>query len=258
MRLRRLRKKVVSTIALLSVGLLGVSPTVATAGDSASVSIRSENPVGPDHVDLVLEEGLEDAAVKTTPSGKQVEWMIQTPDSSHSRSFSVDAPGDVRLEKDKKSGAVLVYSDSEPYTLINSPWAKDATGKDLSTYYEISGNQVTQIVVPDADTSYPIVSDPRVNWGIVSGHIYFSKEETRRMAAGAAAVAAISPFWFAVPPPLGQQLAIWWGGHSILISGWATAAHAQNKCLSLKVGAAGNVWPPSIGVSPEHYSRGCA
>lgn len=52
------------------------------------------------------------------------------------------------------------------------------------------------------------------------------------MAAGAAAVAAISPFWFAIPLPLGQNLAIWWGGHCVVISGWATAAHAQNNCLS--------------------------
>lgn len=70
MSLRWLRKKVVSAVVLLSVGLLGVSPAVATAESSGSVSVRSENPVGPEHVDLVLEGGLEDAAVKTTPSGK--------------------------------------------------------------------------------------------------------------------------------------------------------------------------------------------
>ncbi len=145
-----------------------------------------------------------------------------------------------------------------PCTLINAPWAKDAIGKDLPTYYEIAGNPVTQIVIPDADTSYPITSNLRVNWGMVSEHNYFSKEETRRMVAGVVGVAAISPFWFAVPPPFGQKLEIWWGSHSALISGWATAAHAKNKCLPLKVLATGNVWLPSIGVTPEHYSKGCS
>ena len=38
----------------------------------------------------------------------------------------------------------------------------------------------------------------------------------------------------------------------------AHAVTAQDKCLAIKVGATGSVTPPSVGVTPEHYTDGCA
>lgn len=71
-----------------------------------------------------------------------------------------------------------------------------------------------------------------------------------------------SGFWFILdlaPPPFGEVLGVWWATHSVEVTGWAAAAAAQDKCLALKVGATGNILPkPSIGVTPEHYTDGCA
>lgn len=194
-----------------------------------------------------------------TPSGIQLEWTIESSEDDHHRSYEIEVDGKGELSVDQTSGALVVKVDGVNTALINTPWAHDANGRSLPTHYEVEGNAFTQVVETDGlDVSYPIIADPRVNWGIVSGHIYFSKEETRRMAAGSAAGAAISPFWVLVPPPVGPALGAWWIQNSLNVTVWATAATAQNKCLALKVGATTTVVPPSLGVSPEHYTVGCA
>lgn len=194
-----------------------------------------------------------------TPSGIQLEWQIESPEDAHQRSYEIEADGKVELSIDQTSGALLVKVDGVNTALINAPWAHDANGQSLPTHYEVEGNVFTQVVETNGlDVSYPITADPRVNWGIVSGHVYFSKEETRKMAAGTAAGAAISPFWVLVPPPFGEALGLWWVDNMMNVTVWATAATAQDKCLALKVGATGSVAPPSVGITPEHYTEGCA
>lgn len=194
-----------------------------------------------------------------TPSGIQLEWKIESPEDDHQRAYKVEADGKVELSIDQSSGALLVKVDGVNTALINAPWAYDLDGQSLPTHFEVEGNVFTQVVETDGlDVSYPVTADPRVNWGIVSGHVYFSKEETRRMAAGSAAGAAITPFWVLVPPPLGEALGVWWANNTVNVTVWATAATAQDKCLALKVGATGSVTPPSVGVTPEHYTEGCA
>ncbi|MBH5297620.1 hypothetical protein [Corynebacterium ulcerans] len=205
---------------------------------------------------VLSDEGVEQ--VIDTPSGKQFEWKIASPTESHQRIFKVKSDAAVKLSIDETSGAVVVNLNGTDTALINSPWAYDANGVPQPTHYEVNGDTFTQIVETNGEyTAYPITADPRVNWGIVSGHIYFSKEETRRVAAGAASAAAISPFWVLVPPPFGEALGTWWANNSTNITIWATAAVAQNKCLALKVGATGQVTPPSLGISSEHYTDGC-
>ncbi|MFB8278001.1 hypothetical protein [Nocardia colli] len=97
---------------------------------------------------------------------------------------------------------------------------------------------------------------PWVNWGIVSGHVYFNKADTAKLAAGAASSALIGLVAAAIPV-VGQAFAVWWVSHSVEVAIWATAATAQNKCLALKVGGGGGGVPPSVIVTPEHFTEGC-
>lgn len=249
-----LHKAVLATA--LSVSIIGsfvpavsASPqTIESQSPEKSDNQLAITPISGNEIDLDID----------TPSGNQMEWTIDGPEDSHEITFSVESSKEVRLEIDESSGAVIVYLDEEPSALINSPWAKDSNGDDVETYFKINGNKVTQYVDHLEDGSlYPIIADPRVNWGVISGHIYFSKDETRKMAGGAAGVMAISPFFAMIPPPVGDKVALWWGIHSFEVAMWAATAHDQGKCLALKVGYAGNIYPPSVGMSPEHYTDGC-
>ncbi|WP_141758237.1 hypothetical protein [Corynebacterium sp. HMSC068G04] len=261
-----MRKAIFRTVVTLcvSASVLGTSSSIALAEERTEyvVSNKSENSLGTPHLESISIQPLSEDGIEReieTPNGSQFEWSIQTPESSHQSSFKVKASGDVQLAVDETSGALTVNVDGETQALIDAPWAHGANGEDLATHYEVDGDTFTQYVEPaPSKSAYPITADPRVNWGKISGHIYFSKEETRRMGASTAAAFAVTPFWVLVPPPVGEVLGVWWGAHASEISAWSAAAIAQNKCLALKVGVTGGWNPPSIGVSPEHYTNGCA
>lgn len=44
--------------------------------------------------------------------------------------------------------------------IIDAPWAKDANGKDVNTYYRKEGNKLIQVVDFDKNTAFPVVADP--------------------------------------------------------------------------------------------------
>ena len=71
---------------------------------------------------------------------------------------------------------------------IESPWAKDANGVDVDTYYVAEGSVLTQIVsYRSADTAYPVIADPYFDRpNIVQYRIRFNRAETATMASGGA------------------------------------------------------------------------
>lgn len=50
-----------------------------------------------------------------------------------------------------------------PLAVIASPWAYDADGHSLPTYFQVNGNQIAQIVDTSA-AQFPVVADPSVWW----------------------------------------------------------------------------------------------
>lgn len=60
---------------------------------------------------------------------------------------------------------------------VAAPWARDATGDDVPTHYEISGNTITQVVDFAVDTVFPVIADPSV---IQTTYLY-SRADVERM-----------------------------------------------------------------------------
>ena len=65
---------------------------------------------------------------------------------------------------------------------LDAPWAIDATGASVKTWYEIRQSTIVQHVEPNSSTQFPIVADPF--WipflGIVGGH--FTRHALTQMA----------------------------------------------------------------------------
>src|SRR4051812_19016256 len=76
------------------------------------------------------------------------------------------------------------------------PWARDAAGRRIPTYYKLDGTTLIQVVEHRAaGTSYPVVADPKVSIGLFELTVTFSRSETAYIAGkaadgGAAAVGA--------------------------------------------------------------------
>jgi predicted secreted protein len=55
----------------------------------------------------------------------------------------------------------IVNQENVIIGIIDKPWAYDANGKDISTYYKVHGNdELVQVVEFDEDDAFPIVADP--------------------------------------------------------------------------------------------------
>lgn len=62
---------------------------------------------------------------------------------------------------DGDRGAVFIIKDNaEVIGVIKSPWAKDADGNNIDTYYEIKDNILIQHIEFDKNTKFPVVADP--------------------------------------------------------------------------------------------------
>ncbi|WP_156496015.1 hypothetical protein [Microbacterium sp. T32] len=95
---------------------------------------------------------------------------------------------------------------------IGAAWARDATGANVETRYEIRGNELVQVVSPNASAAYPIVADPTWEWYNAAYGAGFSKRETRDLANLGGIAGLCSSLW--KWPALGAACGIagfqWW------------------------------------------------
>lgn len=54
----------------------------------------------------------------------------------------------------------IVDRDGNILSTIDEPWAKDANGSDVETFYEVHGNTLTQMIRFTASNAFPIIADP--------------------------------------------------------------------------------------------------
>lgn len=82
-------------------------------------------------------------------------------------------------------GAVLLTSGHH-VARIDSPWAKDANGRSLETWYTVHGRSLTQHVDTHG-ASFPIAADPRLTygWGV---YLNVTGAEAKALATGLVAI----------------------------------------------------------------------
>lgn len=120
-----------------------------------------------------------------------VRSLININNSTASReySFTFDLDEGTKLVTDEEFLGGKQYSNGEVYIVdkqnivigtIDKPWAYDAKGKAVKTYYKIeNGNKLTQVIDFSNDSAFPIVADPSawqitkcvgsISWAIGSG-----------------------------------------------------------------------------------------
>ena len=74
---------------------------------------------------------------------------------------------------------------------IEAPWAVDAAGSPVPTYFTVAGTTLTQHLVLDENVVYPVVADPTFSVGWYF-YLHFNKAETRTLANGGWGAAAIA------------------------------------------------------------------
>lgn len=98
--------------------------------------------------------------------------IIDTPTAPTSYSYAVTVPGGGHIELDQDGGAVVLDKSNAIISIIGAPWAKDAVGKTIQTYFTTDGSSLTQHVAHNVPgVVYPVTADPI--WFVVSGAVFW-------------------------------------------------------------------------------------
>lgn len=133
--------------------------------------------------------------------------MIESSKAPQRFDYVFDLPADTVLHKSGE-GLLFLNKDGELLLAIAEPWASDAAGMPVPTYFEVHGNTVTQVVEHNSSHRYPIVADPWLgiqlyhNWVrySTSGDLAYSAMPTPQILATVGLGGSIAgyPMWLSI------------------------------------------------------------
>jgi hypothetical protein len=164
----------------------GQSIEVSATSDDTTVTIPTSaedgltiTPSGEDAIEVALPfaggasdaESLGDAAIGYDNGNGSSTAVVVRDDGSVQVSTVIDGTFsptryqyDFTLPDDtvavEVGGSVLFVQGNSLILGLAPAWAKDAAGRDVPTWYEVSGTSVTQVVAHGSEFMYPIVADP--------------------------------------------------------------------------------------------------
>jgi len=102
----------------------------------------------------------------TQTNGVQVVTLITDDSAPTTYSYDLELNGGEAVPVE--SGAILIFDAEGALEGVFEPaWAYDSAGNSVPTRYELDGSTLTQVVEHDANTSYPVVADPKYTSGVL-------------------------------------------------------------------------------------------
>ncbi len=154
--------------------------------------------------------------------------------SEHKLSFELSMPNKATLSL-LADGSVAVLTDQGvPVGLFKQPWARDANGDEVKTYFELDGSTLIQHVDSVDPSAYPVYADPDFDAGYFSSTIYFNRSETSVICSGG--IASFGAFIrsgvasFVTGPLVAAIVAA-----AATVVGLACSAEATSRCLKIKL-----------------------
>lgn len=152
--------------------------------------------------------------------------VLQDETAPSTYSFEIGA-ADASLTLNDDGSVTVTDAAGNFVNYIETPWARDADGRDLPTSYSVEGNILTQTVSTEG-AAFPVVADPTTGCGPGWCSIYFNRNETKAIAAGGpTAATAIAAGCAAINFGFGGLCALGWGVAAAVAQG----AYAAGNCL---------------------------
>lgn len=101
-----------------------------------------------------------DVVVQSIEGGVRQIIKIDSKDSDKHYDFPVELPAGYYLAQDDFGNITIRNRRGSVLTYIPHPWARDADGNDIPTYYTIKGTVLRQYVEIEKATTFPVVADP--------------------------------------------------------------------------------------------------
>lgn len=135
-----------------------------------------------DHGTLTYENGNSTSSVVLVheAGSLQIATVIDSSSAPTRYDYPINLPEASSLVPMDDGAAVVDDATGEVLGTFAAPWAKDATGKDVPTHYELNGQTLTQVVDHDSSFSFPVVADPTYTTHVS----YLSKAQVVNMYNG--------------------------------------------------------------------------
>ncbi len=208
----------------------------------------------------MVPEGAEAASTTDRPASidqrnASARAVVAVPDASSpdSYGFELEMPegmvatleddGSVSVELDPVLGSSVEGVTAEAtFGVIKAPWAQDAAGNALETFFTLEGNTLTQHIDLEAAEQFPVVADPEAEWMGWFGRLTYSAAETAEMRDQGvviggllAASAGIAALFGPGAPIVGAALAAAGAGAVGIIAATASNAHSDGRCLQVDI-----------------------
>jgi hypothetical protein len=189
---------------------------------------------------VVYDGAAEDTSIvaRQVPGGAQALIVLNGPDAPSRFDFPIEVGDDPAVLRLTEGGGVEVLpSASGPaVAAVAAPWATDASGRQVPTHFEVRSGHLTQ-VVDHVDADYPVVADPQVTWGWVTGTVYFTRAETRKAktVSGLLSVVAVACAGSLASGPAAPFICAGMAGHAAVIAIMADYYYGEGKCLKIKL-----------------------
>ena len=204
--------------------------TVAIEVVDADQKDRITDPSGVTHVQDVI--GDVDLEIDVLETGFAIVAHLASAESPHELRFNVSLPEGAILGLNDDGSVDVIDSDGFSIGTFSVPWASDVNGSDVPTVYSIEGNTIVQTVDLVSEDLYPVFADPEFNWGILSGTIYFSRQETSDICLGG--IAALTLMMWAAPlwatSIVGNFIAL----GLLVVTFESCSIYMMGECLKLK------------------------
>ncbi|MGO4205572.1 hypothetical protein AB4Z09_28335 [Rhodococcus sp. TAF43] len=92
--------------------------------------------------------------------GEQTFILMADGDAPRTYRFPQPVPEGGRMRSNSDGSVDVLDSNGDVDGRIKAPWAYDATGRPVRTWYEIDGDTLVQHIDPEPGSVYPILADP--------------------------------------------------------------------------------------------------
>jgi|GEM_PF-901838 len=135
--------------------------------------------VAPGTVAYPSGNGSANAVQATEDGGVRMLTVIDNPNAPTKYDYGVSIPegGNIQIATD--GGATITGSDGAVLATVATPWAHDALGRTIETYFTTDDATLTQHIKHNtAGAVYPVTADPSLSWGW-NLYVNFNRSETQ-------------------------------------------------------------------------------
>jgi len=177
--------------------------------------------VAPGVVAYESDNGAANAVQADKNGGVRMMTIIDNPDAPTDYDYKVTIPNGGSVQLAVNGGAVILDANDQLLSIVDTPWAKDATGKLVETWFTTDGQTLTQHVKHNVPgVAYPVTADPWISWAWHGATIYLSRNETIAIGVGTG-IAAGYFAWARIPGAVAQTIswgAAWAGSHGYCLA----------------------------------------